>query len=293
LVVPEIENPFYTTVSRGVEDVANATNYAVMLCNTDEEEDKQERYLHALLERKIDGILFVPCGKTAIDHCADLDAAEVPFVLVDREVPGTLADTVVGDNLGGARDLTQHLVALGHRRIALIGGNPVDSVSQGRLTGYRTALQQVGIEPDPQLVREGDWDLKTGLQSVHQLLSLDQPPSALFCTNNAIAVGALLALRELSRRVPEDVALVCFDDIELASLIDPFLTVAVQPAYEMGRRAAVLLLDRIAGRLGPTPIREVLPTKLIIRRSCGVQAAPPGPELHTDGWLGRRWAASV
>lgn len=293
LVVPEIENPFYTTVSRGVEDVASAANYAVMLCNTDEREDKQLWYLNALLERKIDGVLLVPCGQAAVDHCAHLDAAGVPFVLIDRKVPGTVADTVVGDNLQGARDLTRHLLALGHRRIALIGGNPFDSVSQERSAGYQAALVEAGIEPDPQLLCEGHWDLDTGRQFTRELLSLDRPATALLCTNNVIAVGALLALRELGRRVPEDVALVCHDDIELASLMDPFLTVAVQPAYDMGKRATAILLNRLTGKLDPAPIHDMLPTQLIVRRSSGAHPSTRDSVLPADGWLSRRWAANT
>jgi len=135
--------------------------------------------------------------------------------------------------------------------------------------------------------------MESGWRLTRDLLSVASPPKALFCTNNVVAVGALLALREAGRRVPEDMALVCFDDIELASLIAPFLTVAVQPAFEMGKRAATLLLDRLAGRSGATPIREVLPVHLIIRRSCGAATSIDRPELTTDGWIGRQWRSDA
>jgi LacI family transcriptional regulator len=289
LVVPEIENPFFTTVSRGVEDVANAAGYAVIFCNTDENEAKQERYLRALLERKIDGVLFVPCGQDAADQCHMLDVAGQPFVFIDREVPGVTADAIVGDNEDGARRLTQHLLALGHRRIGLVGGNPHDSVSHLRRAGYSAALGDAGVKVDAALVREGDWSTESSGQLTRDLLALDHPPTALFCTNNLLAVGALRALRDAHKRVPDDIALVCFDDIELASLIDPWLTVAVQPGFEMGLRAATLLLERLAGRSEPTAVRDVLPVRLIIRRSCGTPPQGTLYEQPVDGWIGRQW----
>ena len=131
--------------------------------------------------------------------------------------------------------------------------------------------------------------MESGWQLTRDLLGIPRPPTALFCTNNVLAVGALLALRQARQRVPEDIALVCFDDIELASLMDPFLTVAVQPAFEMGKRATTLLLDRLTGRRGPTQVREVLPVRLIIRRSCGMATPVDRTELASDGWIGRQW----
>jgi len=289
LVVPEIENPFYTTVSRGVEDVANAEGYAVIFCNTDEQEVKQGRYLQALLERQIDGLLFVPCGDSTA-HCRMLDDANVPYVFIDREIPGT-RDAVLGDNVDGGRQLTHHLVSLGHRRIGLVGGNPDDSVSRERRAGYELALAQAGFTYDHALVREGDWSIESGHHLVLDLLGIVDPPTALVCGNNLVAVGAILALNHAGRRIPEDVAVVCFDDIELASLIEPFLTVAVQPAYEMGRRATALLLDRIARRRDDTVVRDVLPTHLIIRRSCGAPAPDGQWDPPPSTWIGRRYKA--
>jgi LacI family transcriptional regulator, galactose operon repressor len=289
LIVPEIENPFFTTVSRGAEDVANTAGYAVIFCNTDESEQKQAQYLQALLERKIDGVLFVPCGQRSAEECRMLTEAGVPFVFIDREVPGIAADAVLGDNEGGALQLTRHLLALGHRRIGLVGGNPLDSVSRQRLAGYTAALREVGLKVDPELVREADWSTESSWLLTRDLLALDQPPTALFCTNNLLAVGALMALREAGKRVPDDTALVCFDDIELASLIDPWLTVAVQPAFDMGVHAATLLLERLAGRRDFPAVREVLPVRLLVRRSCGTVAAGDRQELPADGWIGRQW----
>jgi LacI family transcriptional regulator len=289
LIVPEIENPFFTTISRGAEDVANAAGYALIVCNTDENEQKQGRYLQALLERKIDGVLLVPCGRHAAEHCRLLTEAGEPFVCIDRTVSGIATDAVVGDNEGGARQLTRHLLALGHRRIGLLGGNPVDSVSRQRRAGYTLALREAGLRVDAALVREADWSTETSWQVAHSLLALPEPPTALFCTNNLLAVGALRALREAGRRVPDDIALACFEDIELASLIDPWLTVAVQPAFDMGMRATTLLLDRIAGRLDPPVVHEVLPVRLIVRRSCGSRVAESQLELPADGWIGRKW----
>jgi LacI family transcriptional regulator len=292
LVVPEIENPFFTTISRGVEDVAYAAGYTVFVCNTDEQEDRQDHYLQALLERQVDGLLFIPCGHAAKEHCGYLSTANVPFVLIDRKVPGVEADAVVGNNLQGAEDLMQHLLDLGHRRIGFIGGAPADSVSQQRLAGYRSTLDKAHIDPDSNLVSEGDWGMWSAWSAAKELLASDDPPTAIFCANNVLAVGALRALREASKQVPDDIALVCFDDIELAALLDPFLTVAVQPAYEMGRRAATLLLHRLNGQHDASTARAVLPTHIIIRRSTGGSTTTDDCALQESGWLSRRWASS-
>lgn len=291
LVVPEIENPFYTTVSRGVEDVAYASGYTIVVCNTDEQEEKQDRYLQALLERQIDGLLFVPCGHAARKHCEYFVSANVPFVLIDREVPGVEADTVVGDNLQGAQDLAQHLLDLGHRRIAFVGGTPTDSVSQQRLLGYRSALARALVDPDPTLVVEGDWGMWSGWSAARHLLTLVKPPTAVFCANNVLAIGALRAFREAGKAVPDDMALACFDDIELAAFLDPYLTVAVQPAYEMGRLAATLLLERLNGQHDAPIERQVFPTRIIVRRSSAGSAALEDYMLAGNGWLSRRWAS--
>jgi LacI family transcriptional regulator len=184
-------------------------------------------------------------------------------------VEGFKADLVYGDSRTGARLLLDHLIELGHRRIALINGPSTISTAQDRADGYRESLEQHGLNIDESLIFQGEFKQESGYRLVKQALVCNPRPTAIFAANNFIALGVLQALQEANLRVPEDIALVCIDDIPYLSAIDPFLTVAAQPAYEMGESAAQLLVERLTtNRTGKT--REVvLAPQLIIRRSCG------------------------
>lgn len=268
LIVPDITNPFWTTVARGVEDAAQSSGYAVLLCNTDENCAKQSRYLDLVASRRVDGVIIAPCDSD-VENIRALRDREIATVLVDRRVPGWETDSVRGDSAGGAYALVRHLIALGHRRIAMISGPPNTSTAEDRVDGYCAALREAGIEPDGALIRRGEFRASSGERLMGQLLDEGFQPTATFAANNAIALGVIDAAARRGRRIPHDLALVCFDDFDAASHLFPFLTVAVQPAYEMGATAAQLLLDRIAA--GPTapPQHVLLPTRLIIRHSCG------------------------
>mgnify|MGYP000545467871 CR=1 FL=1 len=265
LLVTDITNAFWTTVARGAEDAAVRSGYSVFLCNTDESASKQEQYLRALLSHRVEGVIIAPASSDRSALTA-LERARLPFVIVDRRVPGVDADLVLGDSLGGARMLVEHLLARGHRRIAHIGGPVGVSTADDREQGYREALMAAGIEVDPDLVQRGDYKLESGRRLMRQLLERSPLPTAVFAANNVLAVGALAALQERGLRVPEDMALVCFDDLPQASLIDPFLTVAAQPAYDLGATALRLLLARLADPYRP-PETVMLPVQLVVRRS--------------------------
>lgn len=269
LILSDVTNPFWTTVSRGVEDVAAQNGFSVILCNSDEDSDKEARYINMLLRRQVDGIIISPARKDG-KHLRFLSRQKVSCVVIDRKVEGLKADTVRGDSVDGAYQLTKHLIGLGHRRIALIGGPSYVSTAEDRVQGYLKALREYGLPVEEGLIRRGAYKQDSGYELAKELLAREPWPTAIFATNNFIAVGALQALREAGLRVPEDMALVCFDDIPQASLIYPFLTVAAQPAYEMGTMAAQMLLERLASAGNRRRKREVImKTTLIIRKSCG------------------------
>jgi LacI family transcriptional regulator len=184
-------------------------------------------------------------------------------------VNGWDVDTVRGDSVGGAHMLTRHLIELGHRRIALLTGPANTSTSQERLAGYEAALKCAGIELVRDLVCFGEFRQSSGQDMAHAVLNLLPPPTAIFGANNAIALGALAAVGDRGGRVPQDVALVCFDDVSASSQLFPFLTVAEQPAYQMGLEAAELLFTRLNTGKADPPQQIVLPTRLIVRLSCG------------------------
>lgn len=268
LIVPDITNPFWTTVARGVEDTAAENDYRAILCNTDENPVKEMNYLNLLVERRVDGVMIAPATPDR-KHLAVLKQLHVPCVLVDRRVAGFKADVVYGDSRTGACLLIDHLIDLGHRRIALINGPRTISSAQDRADGYRESLETHGLSVEESLVFQGEFKQESGHRLVKQALEHDPRPTAIFAANNFIALGALLALQEAGLRVPEDMALVCIDDVPYLSTIGPFLTVAAQPAYEMGEAAARLLIERLTGKRTGNVREVVLALQLIIRRSSG------------------------
>ena len=271
LVLSDVTNPFWTTVARGVEDAARQQGYTVILCNTDENEEKQAEYLALLLRKQVDGILLVP-ARSDPGAVQMIQKQGVQVVVMDRRVPGAQVDVVRGASTRGAYELTHYLLGLGHRRIALLGGPTSLSVSHERLAGYQQAFAQAQLLADPALCFFGEFTVERGQTMTHLALELAPPPTAIFAMNNFIAIGVLKALRQRQLRVPEDISVVSFDDLPDLLVVEPFLTVAAQPAYELGQRATQLLLQRIAEPTGQPYQEIILPTRLIIRHSC--QAIP-------------------
>lgn len=263
LVLTDITNPFWTTVARGVEDAANKRGYHIIIGNTDESAEKQEEYLLFLMKKQVDGFLFVPASYNVSNT---LQKRHVPFVVLDRRFPSNQVDSVRGDSVDGAIGLTKHLVELGHHRIAVVTGRQDNTTASDRVEGYQQALKQAGINEE-QHIYWGEYTQQAGYDSTVQVLKTDPRPTAIFATNNFIAIGVMRALRDAGFRVPEDMSVVAFDDLPAAITIDPFFTVAAQPAYEMGQIATELLLSRLAGN-GPEGAQEiVLPVEIIVRKS--------------------------
>lgn len=268
LVLTDITNPFWTTVARGVEDVAQANGYSIILCNTDESETKQEQYLNMLLRRRIDGILLVP-AQSAAEPVNMIQKQNIPVVVLDRQIPGLDVDIVRADSESGAYQLTEHLLSLGHRRIGMLAGPPTVSSAVDRVRGYRRALAASGLAEEAAIVYWGAFRIDSGREMALQALADNPQLTAFFAANNFIAFGAIQALREKGLAVPGDIALVTVDDIPPIFTIEPFLTVANQPALEMGQQAAKLLVGRVTGGLDMECQQIVLPTQLIIRASSG------------------------
>ncbi len=268
LVITDITNPFFTTVARGVEDVASEQGFSVMFCNTDESRDEEARYLNVLAQKQVDGVLLVP-SRSAPDSARYLSARKVPFVVIDRRIPGISVDTVRGNSFQGAYALTQHLIALGHQRIAVLSGPQAVTTGSDRILGYREAMEEAGLAIEEGLILSASFTAQGGYRMAGLALAQTPRPTALLAGNNFIAFGALRYLQETGLRAPDDLSVVTFDDLPEAINFDPFLTAAAQPAYEMGQRATTLLLERLANP-GPYTAQEiVMPVRLMIRRSSG------------------------
>lgn len=280
IVVPDMTNPFFTTVAYGAQAAASEAGLMLIVANTNERPDEEDRTLGMLLQRRVDGILLVPAGD-GVDAVARAAAQSTPLVAVDRRVRGLPTDTVRADSRGGAAELGRLLVSLGHRETAVLAGPARVSTAADRIAGFRKAVVAEAGLPAPRVVH-GDFTIASGHAMALKAMSATPRPTAIFAANNFIAIGVLHALDALGIRVPRDVAVVGFDDLPPAMVTFPFLTVAAQPALEMGRWAVALLLDRLTDPDRP-PREVLLPTELIVRRSSGglLEAIPSS--LRTPG----------
>lgn len=265
LIIPDIQNPFYAEIARGVEDAAYAAKFALLLCNSDENLDKERFYLDVMRDESVDGLVLPPFDETD-PAVAEVVKTGLPIVCVDRSLAKVKTDLVDVDNYQGARDAVRHLLDRGHKHIALIEGRAQVSTSRERRRGYLDALAERGIAPRPEFMRAGDFKQESGRVLALELLALKRRPTALFVCNNLMTVGALSALHQRGLRVPQDMALVGFDDLPWAEALDPPPTVVRQPAYEVGRRAMELLLKRVLEPARPIVTVRLLP-ELVVRRS--------------------------
>lgn len=261
MVIEDVANPFFSGIARAVERFAREHGYLVITGSSDEDPAIERTLIRSLVERRVDGLLIVPAGDDHRFLLPELGRG-MPVVFMDRP-PGQLsADVVLIDNVTGSRQATEHLLAHGHRRIAILADNPRIFTMPERLVGYRAALQAARIPVDPALERLGVHDAASAEAAAHDLLRGADPPTAIFAGNNRIAVGALRALHRHDRPT----ALVGFDDIELAEIFAMPLTVVSHDPYRMGEEACRLLWQRVSGETGP-PETVVLPTTLIPRGS--------------------------
>lgn len=270
LLITDITNPFYTTLSRGAEDAAKKHGYRLLFGNSDENVQKERDYLDTILTTRVDGVLVAPAGDPSLPHLETLRKHQVPFVLLDREVPGMESDVVLGDTKEGARKLVDHLCSKGHRKIALINGSPYVSSARLRLEGYREALKLNDLNYDEGYVLETAFELRSDLSDIEGWLDqMDPLPTAIVAGNNVLAVEVIRTLHKRGVHVPDQMSLVCFDDLGPYSEIDPFLTVVAQQAYQFGYLGMQMLIERIGNR-GDSGIpwrKVVLPADLIVRRS--------------------------
>jgi LacI family transcriptional regulator len=268
LVLTDITNPFFTVAARGVEDIASKAGYTVIFCNTDEDRQKEKKYVEVLMQNRVDGIILVPSGFDS-ESVETLQQNGIPVVVMDRSVTGQSVDQVRCDSFEGAYKLTRLLIGLGHTQIALLNGPENVSTASDRLSGFKQALDESGLDSLKQVHLAGAFTRASGYEMTRQALALSPRPTALFAANNFIALGTLRALEESQVRVPADMAVVTFDDLPESLVITPFLTVAAQPVYEMASKATELLINRLAGNAGEGFDEIIFPTEIIVRQSSG------------------------
>jgi LacI family transcriptional regulator len=265
LVISDIRTgPFFADVVRGVEDVAYEANYAMFLCNTDEDPLKEAGYLQLAIAQNVAGVILTP--SSASTDLAPLSAAGVHVVVADRKLPAHQADTVVADNLSGSTRAVEHLLQGGYSRVACIAGPLSTTTASERLRGYRMALEQAGTAIDEALVRVANFREDGGYLAMQELLEQQPRPDAVFVSNNRMTAGALQAIEEAKLAIPEEMAVVGYDEISWTNVLHTALTTVSQPAYDLGYESGRLLLSRLNGYSG-SPRTVVLPTSLNIRAS--------------------------
>lgn len=270
LLITDIANPFFTTLARGAEDAANELGYRVLFGNSDENLQKEKEYVDTILKSRVDGVLLAPAGDGSLPHLESLVAHDVPFVLLDREVPGISSDVVLGDSREGTRMLMEHLIGKGHEHIALVNGSGEVSSARLRAAAFRETLKLHDLPCPEERVLELDYGLRSNVERIAQWLRELAPlPTAVMCGNNMLAIQTIQAIRQCGLRVPQDISVTCFDDLGPVGEIDPFLTVAAQQAYQFGYTGIQLLVRRIADRsMEKTPwTRILLPAELVVRKS--------------------------
>lgn len=286
LLVPDNSNPFFAELARAIEDIGFAEQYNVILCNSDLSETKQAHYIDVLLDKRVDGIILTSSGlisgETAVDTAARIREAQVPFVVIDRDLGEYPVDQILVDNHEGGALAARHLIGLGHRRMACVVGPSDLTPSAGRIAGFRGALGEAGIDLPEALVVQGDGRHGGGSEAVRTLLERDVAFTAIFAFNDVMAAGAIGELQRAGRCVPGDVSVIGFDDIPIAAAMYPSVTTIAQPIAAMARHGVELMLRRIRGPDAPFE-RLVLPTRLIARESTAPAA------VSTEG--GRRVSA--
>jgi LacI family transcriptional regulator len=275
LIVPDVVNPFFSPVVRGAETTARKAGYRVLLCNSEGDLRLEREYIEDLVSHRVEGLLLAPASDHSRHSVFPLLRRDFPLVLIDRALPDLDCDLIVSDSASGARRLVEHLIAVGHRDIAHLTDAEDTSTGRERLRGYQEALAAADIPYREDHVFRTTVDQIGGYRATQQVLALDPLPTAIFTVNNMTVVGAMQALRERGLSVPQDMALVCFDDVEHLAVLSPFLTVIDQPAETFGSLGAQLLLERISGKAGARSRRIVLQTDLVVRSSCGVKMGVP------------------
>jgi LacI family transcriptional regulator len=277
-VVANTSYAYFAEVVQGAEAEARRRGYALFLCDSHDDPDYEAQAISTLLSHRADGVLLSPTSQWRRTALPVLRRKSTPFVLVDR-LTDVRCDQVVSENVAPAETLVSHLAELGHTRIAILTGLPDLSTTAERLLGYQRALRRWRLDFDEKLVVPGQSTSRGGKTATRELLNLPDPPSAIFCSNDAMTVGALQALRDAGCRVPDDVAIVAFDDFEWADMFTPSMTVAAQPAYTIGAEAVKLLDSRL--RHDNSPAKTVrLPAEVVHRTSCGCDHLPAVRRRH-------------
>ncbi|AZR73753.1 LacI family transcriptional regulator [Anoxybacter fermentans] len=268
LIIPDICNPFFPEVARGIQDKARQLGYSVIFYNTDNNKQREKEAIDLLKSKQVDGIIL----SLSMSNKEELDKLEeenFPVVQIDRKIPGSIFPTVTIDNILSAYNATKYLIELGHKYLAHITGNLGTKTGQDRLEGFKQALKEFNLDYKDEYILEGDYSKESGYKQMKTLLTQKKRPTAVFAANDLMAIGAYEAIFDYGLKIPEDISIIGHDDIDIASIIRPGLTTMTQPKYKLGQIAAEMLIKRIEGLESDNQQEVVLNTELIVRDSTG------------------------
>jgi len=273
-ILPDISNPFFSNAIKAAYNyIQNSeySHYEILFYNTDGQPEREKKAIDLFVARQMEGIIIASSASNLIiEHIRQiLKSKNIAIVAVDNQLGDLNIDLVTSDNYFGAYTLTTHLLDLGHESIAVITGQPNESSSKERVDGYKKALKDHGITFNEKIVLVGDWKIESGISATNRLLQLKPRPTAIFGFNNSMSLGALSVLKTQGVKIPENMALVSFDDVEYGNLLNPALTCTSTSWYELGQASASLLLDRITNGSSKPKQYIRLPLDMIIRESCG------------------------
>lgn len=244
LIIADITNPYYSEMARNIESLGHIQNFTVMLCNSEGEPIKEEFYINRLMEMRADGIIIIS-SKIHQEKLEEMVGRDLPVVLIDKHGVGIHMDLVAIDEYEGGRLATEHLISLGHRRIACINGVSENYLNLDRLRGFRAAMESAGLDTDEQLIISSDFDVVAGFRNAKMLLEMEDKPTAIFATGDLIAYGVIQAAHQMGVRIPEELSVVGFDDIYLSKFFVPPLTTVKQPLYEISEAAINCFFERM------------------------------------------------
>ncbi|NOU94031.1 substrate-binding domain-containing protein [Paenibacillus sp. LMG 31456] len=267
VLISDIANPVFSNIVRGIEEELAKSNYSVLLCNTDSSVEKERKYLNVLIGKRVDGLIVSSAGNSG-DYFRSLEKTGVPIVFLNRCPEFMNSDVIMANNIQGAYNATEHLIQHGYSKIGIIAGPSSISTGKDRLTGYKKALKENGIIELASIIKEGQFTVESGYSRMKELMEQDLKPDAVFISNNSMTLGAYKYLKQSNIQIPNQVAVLGFDDPDWVEIVEPPVTTIRPPSYRLGVNAADLMMMRIKEK---DVKREIMymDTSLIIRRSCG------------------------
>ena len=266
LLIPELENIFFTSVVSEVENILIQNGYSTIICDYKGSAELQKQKMEFLVKKMVDGIITMPIGNDA-ENIRAITQKQIPVVLIDRALKDVACDTILVDNLNASYNAVEQLIIMGHKRIGIICGPSDVFTAQERLKGYERVHEDYGMDIDRSLVMQGDYSIESGYELMKHLLGMENLPTAIFVTNYELTLGSIMAINESNIRIPEDVSFIGFDNLQLAKVIKPSLSIVVQPVKQIGEMAANVMLKRLKGDFSNYPLMTRLKTELLINES--------------------------